>query len=1261
MTEPPDPRRPGPRGAGDHRERFLLAVRARVRPVAPDVQRSIDALLRARPHLLEEADRDLLRASLCALIARSVDEAERIGAVFDLSWRPLPPVRPPRPRRSGGVDLPSIPLLAAAALALWLLVGDGIEPQPFPIAAPQVPLAAPLGVVAPMASAPGLLPAEPYAGPYYQLPYRPSLDASHPFELFGLVGATFLLLLGVRLLVLFNHRQGIAHDVAERARMAAEADKERAAHDELAVDPPLPRPAVWVEPPPGSEVAGRILRRASGRRRSQSLDVERTARATAEAAGRFEPVFQLQRRSHRLTVLIDDEGGEHVWAGAFRAMVASWRRLGVELVAWRFDRDPRRLLLLDRPLPMTLTALARERAGQPLIVLARDIDPRIGGGRWLRHLAAWSIAVWVDPDPRRWHDRRPVERRAIDRLRLHGLHRFPMTSPGLAAAAEALVSGNPRAQGCPPWPGVPDRHAPQATAMLRRWRVAVSQKPDATWELVEHLRREVPGVAEVFASRLDVQALIDDVRHQGGARADRPGERSGSGSLLFVEHGAAVRWLVDLLDHDPEAATLNHQIADLLIDWERSHVPASPHARALSELKILWHQLKKDPIRQHIDALVAQAGTAVHDHVEDYVGALSQVAGHGTLDLDAAAHRALQDGEALLVGNPARLPISILRRSRWRPSLVAFGAVLLALAMGIYLSLDGPRVQAESTWRGEAALAATDLSVGGYLRVPFDGGIGADEGLLTRSGDLGSPDEGGSAIGEGRDAGVGDRDARVVGDGGAADRAVGSGDAGRDAGRDATALGDASVSVTGVTLMHDGGVPADATARPDPDAGAAGGLIGRVRVGLRDAIERGGSDAGVDPISEAGPPTTPRPPDLRCEQTEDCRYYGHCTQRGDRCIATRPEQCRASSGCRIHGRCILRGGFCAVGSTADCRNALGCRAAGLCAMRGNQCIASDDAACKASENCKEQGRCRAVNGICRAGTVGDCAASSNCGAEGACTMIGGACWAATPLECQQSSRCRELGKCTMSGQYCVVATDADCSRSMACEHHGLCIARDGKCVVGDDGACAASRDCTTEGRCTAGTTGCIATRRPDCIDAGICLREGRCTPIDGECRIGADDCRLSTACLQSGLCTTVDGRCEARTRGECAESTNCMLYGRCEPRGGQCRTTAIDCQRAQVCLTDGRCTERDGRCVVASPADCARHRLCRDQGRCEPQGESCAATRAEHCIASIGCGAGGACTLVDDTCQITSDADCRQAIVCRNEGRCRERNGRCVR
>lgn len=1220
----------GPDDASTRLARLLDAARARIRPVPVDVARAIGELLARRPSLLAPDERDLLRASICALVARNADEAVRFGALFDAVWDPPPPPPPP-PAKRATWQPPGLVATAMVLLTLAALLYVAISTPPgrrTPVDLGAGVHAVDAGVAAgATAEGPSLQPAPSQAGPYRH-PFADQRGTLALADLAGLSGAVLLLVGGVRQLLLFKHRKAIAVQVAEQTRDRADAARADAAVRELDHAPPPWRPAVWSEPPPGTEAAGAILRRVCESLRSHALDGARTARATAEAAGLFTPLFRARRRWRRLTVLLDDEGGEHVWAGGFRALVATWQRQGVDLEVWRFDHDPRRLMALAGATSTSLRALARENARAPLLVLARDLDPRIGGGRWLRLLDSWSLAVWIDPDPRRRSARRPGERAAIDRVVAAGLHRFPMSAAGLAAAAEALVTGDPRARPRPPWPGLPDDQDPHVAAMLRRWRVAVSQKPDATWELVEQLRLTVDGVAGVFRSRADVQALLDDVRRLGGGRADRPGDRVGAGPLLFVEYPAAVQWLYGLLEHDPEAAAVNHEIADLLIEWEEAHPASSPHARAIAAVKVLWHRIKQDPTRARINALVALAGTEVHDYVEDYVSALSKATERGLIALDGGALDALRDGEARLFGDDRRLPVAALRRAQWRNTALVAAGLFAALCLWVGVGFEGTRVPVDGSWHDES-LAAIDTPVEGYLQLPADGG--PRDALLD-----GPPTAG---------------DAKVQDDAGPSDGA-----------RDDAEGGGSGPGDGGVPHPGDGGVP-------DPGDGGVDGPMAR-----DEDADIGRPDGGAD--TEPPPPPIgtnsgsgrklPRPPvrDLRCAEQPQCLESGQCEQVGSRCRATTAAHCRASGRCKAHGQCTLgRGanrGSCVIGGAADCASADVCAVTGRCGFAGGRCVAIDDADCRRAANCRSEGLCWLDGESCRARSAADCVASSGCRSHGACVFDDGQC-SATAETCRASVQCRKEGVCSLHRGECQVGTDADCRGSDRCRVDGRCSARGRQCVAAGDDDCADSGLCKNLGQCTARGGKCITTDREDCISAGLCAREARCTPIGGACRIYDGDCARSRLCGDDGRCATEQGRCVARTRQGCAESTGCKLYGLCEPVDGECRATDADCRRAKVCREEGQCSARFGRCVAARAEDCDNGSLCRDQGRCTPQDSVCKPTRPEHCTTSTGCRTQGACTLAGDVCAVGGDEDCRRAQICAAQGRCRAVAGRCER
>ncbi|MEZ4464388.1 MAG: hypothetical protein R3F43_07690 [bacterium] len=75
--------------------------------------------------------------------------------------------------------------------------------------------------------------------------------------------------------------------------------------------------------------------------------------------------------------------------------------------------------------------------------------------------------------------------------------------------------------------------------------------PDADYDLIERLRCEVPGVAEVFTQRAHVQALLDELRREGATGGGLTGRVPGTDRVVAIDRVHARSWLARLRSGAP--------------------------------------------------------------------------------------------------------------------------------------------------------------------------------------------------------------------------------------------------------------------------------------------------------------------------------------------------------------------------------------------------------------------------------------------------------------------------------------------------------------------------------------------------------------------------------------------------------------------------------------------------------------------------------------------------------------------------------------
>ncbi len=79
------------------------------------------------------------------------------------------------------------------------------------------------------------------------------------------------------------------------------------------------------------------------------------------------------------------------------------------------------------------------------------------------------------------------------------------------------------------------------------------------------------------------------------------------------------------------------------------------------------------------------------------------------------------------------------------------------------------------------------------------------------------------------------------------------------------------------------------------------------------------------------------PPNTPCEQSEQCRRFGWCSEKDGECVAT---------------------------SDASCAGSEVCKRGGLCSLEGTRCVAKDGD-CGGSDWCSRYDLCTAHEGVCK--------------------------------------------------------------------------------------------------------------------------------------------------------------------------------------------------------------------------------------------------------------------------------------------------------
>ncbi|MBI4705163.1 MAG: hypothetical protein HY744_28990 [Deltaproteobacteria bacterium] len=74
-----------------------------------------------------------------------------------------------------------------------------------------------------------------------------------------------------------------------------------------------------------------------------------------------------------------------------------------------------------------------------------------------------------------------------------------------------------------------------------------------------------------------------------------------------------------------------------------------------------------------------------------------------------------------------------------------------------------------------------------------------------------------------------------------------------------------------------------------------------------------------------------------CDQSEDCRERGLCTEQQGKCVAASDDDCKQAKICRTDGRCTWHRDHCLAGSDADCQRSKRCLTFGECRVEGRGC------------------------------------------------------------------------------------------------------------------------------------------------------------------------------------------------------------------------------------------------------------------------------------------------------------------------------------
>lgn len=138
---------------------------------------------------------------------------------------------------------------------------------------------------------------------------------------------------------------------------------------------------------------------------SQDIDIERTIDATVRAGGHFSLVYAKRLASPEYVALIDRRVNDDHFARYSRAVVSALEQAGVNLTAYYFDQDPRRLSLGPGQRVLDLDDLATMQSSRRQILFSDGqglLDMATGLPHyWASFFSEWTRAVIITPkDPR---------------------------------------------------------------------------------------------------------------------------------------------------------------------------------------------------------------------------------------------------------------------------------------------------------------------------------------------------------------------------------------------------------------------------------------------------------------------------------------------------------------------------------------------------------------------------------------------------------------------------------------------------------------------------------------------------------------------------------------------------------------------------------------------------------------------------------------------------------------------------------------------
>ena len=350
---------------------------------------------------------------------------------------------------------------------------------------------------------------------------------------------------------------------------------------------------------------GRIYQASRGTK----LDVEATLRSTLRTGGRPRPVMQPRRRAVELLVLYD-EWDTRPYLPGFHKLLDRWKKLGVLVERWSFEKDPLTLRSPSKQRKIQLEDLLNLHDDAPVILFAsrlhiRGQDEYKSWWHWLRQV---DLKVWLDPDPRQCSDRDGVEQEAIEKLSAQ-LPRFALTVAGVQAMVSYLQQQGKGVQ-IPEWE--PLQVSAQIEVAVEKWLACGVQVPDCSYEQFEAVRQVF--LREELPDARSIRLLIQRFNNELGP-SYRPQEDT-------VELGqdrkrALKRWL--RREHPELAKTWNLLLAEQLVVNDSEDPETAPDLAQIERLKrAVSYRAGAAPDRESALQIVAELdGTPLHAQAQE--------------------------------------------------------------------------------------------------------------------------------------------------------------------------------------------------------------------------------------------------------------------------------------------------------------------------------------------------------------------------------------------------------------------------------------------------------------------------------------------------------------------------------------------------------------------------------------------------------------------------------------------------------------------